>query len=753
MSPVPERAKLHIAMVVFQTGYAGNPVIMRFALNLGVSKLVFPLYRTIIALSVLAPSAFFLEKNERPAMNTSFLIQFFLLGLVGITLNQGFYIFGLDNTSPTFASVTENVVPAVSFLMAVLLGIEKVELKRRDGIAKMVGTFVSVAGSLVITLYKGPTIYQPSLGLMDQPIKFEEAEEQNKNWTLGCFCLMGHCLCWSSWIVLQSPLLKKYPARFSFISYSCFFAVLQFFGISAYFERDIQSWKISSLGVLYALLYTGLVGSAMVFAIQIYVVERGGPLFVSAYLPLQTLIAALLATFALGEHFYLGGLIGAILIICGLYLVVMGKSWERQTLCQNMILMHPKLVMKTTTLINQHLLLRQRHYEATFYEKTKVMIFRLKNQTLDKIKPTRSYLSSLVFRRDSYSHVGTKPDQDRRQRGYGDGEVERKKKEHDGLFLHKSKGQHLLTNTRILDAIVRSSDIRPTDTVLEIGPGTGNLTMKLLEAAQNVVAVELDKRMVEILRKRVSDHGFEDKLTIIQKDVLKTDFPPFDLVVANIPYNISSPLIAKLVYGSNTFRTATLLLQKEFSRRLLANPGDSDFNRLAVNVKLVADVKFIMDVSKREFVPPPKVDSSVVMIRPKEVKLDVNVQEWLAFTRTCFGKKNKTLGSMFRQKKKIMELLSLSAGRIGSKVGVMSQMSRDFDSDVEEDELMMCLDTDASMFKERVIGILRSNGFEEKRPSKLSHDELLHLLSLFNQGGIFFHDVTVTSLPQMDLHE
>lgn len=136
------------------------------------------------------------------------------------------------------------------------------------------------------------------------------------------------------------------------------------------------------------------------------------------------------------------------------------------------------------------------------------MIFRLKNQTLDKLKSTRSYLSSLVFRRDSHSQIRTNPDHDRRKRGY------ERKKEHDGLFLHKSKGQHLLTNTRILDAIVRSSDVRPTDTVLEIGPGTGNLTMKLLEAAQNVVAVELDKRMVEILRKRVSDHGFEDKLTV-----------------------------------------------------------------------------------------------------------------------------------------------------------------------------------------------------------------------------------------------
>ncbi|KAJ4891087.1 Ribosomal RNA adenine dimethylase family protein [Raphanus sativus] len=337
------------------------------------------------------------------------------------------------------------------------------------------------------------------------------------------------------------------------------------------------------------------------------------------------------------------------------------------------------------------------------------------------------FSSLLVFRRNSHSQT----------RGNGHQVVE--KKQHEGLFLQKSKGQHLLTNTRILDAIVRSSHVRPTDTVLEIGPGTGNLTMKLLEAAHHVVAVELDKRMVEILHKRVCDHAFQHKLTIIQKDVLKTDFPEFDLVVANIPYNISSPLVAKLVYGSNTFRTATLLLQKEFSRRLLANPGDSDFNRLAVNVKLLADVKLLMDVSKREFVPPPKVDSSVVIITPKEVKPDVDVREWLAFTRTCFGKKNKTLGSMFRQKKKVAELLSLS------RVGIAANAS---DAVEEGEEQGLCLDADASVFKERVVGILRSNGFEDKRPSKLSHGELLRLLALFNQAGISFH-----SLPIMDLHD
>ncbi|KAK9670156.1 hypothetical protein RND81_13G181800 [Saponaria officinalis] len=318
--------------------------------------------------------------------------------------------------------------------------------------------------------------------------------------------------------------------------------------------------------------------------------------------------------------------------------------------------------------------------------------------------------------------------------------------------LYKSRGQHLLTSARVLDAIVQKSDIKSSDTVLEIGPGTGNLTLRLLDAAQKVVAVEIDSRMADALQKRVADFGLEDSLTLIRKDALKTEFPKFDLVVANIPYNISSPLIAKLLFGTRSFRSATLLLQKEFARRLLAKPGDSEFNRLAVNVKLVADVEHIMDVSKRDFFPVPKVDSSVVIIRPKVDIPSVDLSEWCAFTRTCFCKKNKTLGATFKQKKKLIELMTISefmqSKNYTSTVLVDSKVI-DEREDVEDDDIF---DDDAdsnklpqsatgmNLYKEKVIGILKSSGFEDKRPSKLSVEELLHLLTLFNQSEIYFSD-------------
>lgn len=332
------------------------------------------------------------------------------------------------------------------------------------------------------------------------------------------------------------------------------------------------------------------------------------------------------------------------------------------------------------------------------------------------------------------------------QKGGGKSRENREKSE-GYLHLYKSKGQHLLTNSRVLDSIVSNSNIRPTDTVLEIGPGTGNLTLKLLEASHKVVAIEVDKRMVEVLEKRVAECGFEDRLTVICDDALKTEFPRFDLVVANIPYGISSPLVAKLVFGKNLFRSATLLLQKEFARRLLANPGESDFCRLAVNVKLVAEVEYIMDVSKRDFLPNPKVDSSVIRIRRKAEIPDVDLSEWWAFTRTCFNKKNKTLGATFKQKKKLVELLRVSKFMSLSKDDVVIDCTSDLsDSDEHEDRncniepfrLSSTAAAEFSCFKGKVVELLKSSGFEDKRPSNLSIDELLYLLNAFNENEIYF---------------
>ncbi|XP_038713429.1 protein WALLS ARE THIN 1-like isoform X2 [Tripterygium wilfordii] len=289
MFSVPDHAKPHMAMAVFMLVYSGNHVFMRAALDMGASKLVFPLYRNIIALVFLVPFAYFVERKDRPPLTVSLIIQFFLLGLVGL---------------------------------------EQVQLNSKNGVAKVLGTLTSVIGASVITLYKGPTIFGLNLPSNQSNFLLLLGDAKGKNWTLGCICLIGHCLCWSSWIVLQAFILKRYPARFSVYSFTCFFSVLQFLAIAAYIERDSQGWRVASGGELFSIFYAGLVVSGIGFGIQIWVIERGGPVFVSGYLPLQTFLAAVMSSIALGEEFYLGGIIGAVLIMAGLFLVVWGRSEE-----------------------------------------------------------------------------------------------------------------------------------------------------------------------------------------------------------------------------------------------------------------------------------------------------------------------------------------------------------------------------------------------------------------------------------------
>ena len=158
------------------------------------------------------------------------------------------------------------------------------------------------------------------------------------------------------------------------------------------------------------------------------------------------------------------------------------------------------------------------------------------------------------------------------------------------LLMQKSKGQHFLHNPEIIRNIVRKAGVSPPDTVLEIGPGNGNLTHLLLEKARHVTAIELDPRMIGELLKRfppTSEKG--RKLTLLRGDAIKSDWPYFDLCVANLPYQISSPFVFKLLSHRPMFKCAVVMVQREFALRLVAQPGSELYCRLSANVQLLAN--------------------------------------------------------------------------------------------------------------------------------------------------------------------
>ena len=156
--------------------------------------------------------------------------------------------------------------------------------------------------------------------------------------------------------------------------------------------------------------------------------------------------------------------------------------------------------------------------------------------------------------------------------------------------------------------------------------------------------------MVAEVTKRVQTLGYSHKFQMIAGDAIKVEFPFFDLCIANTPYQISSPLVFKLLQHRPIFRCAVLMFQREFAMRLVAKPGSDLYCRLSVNVQLLARVDHLIKVSRNSFKPPPKVESSVVRIEPKYPPPAINFTEWDGLVRLCFLRKNKTLSAIFRIK-------------------------------------------------------------------------------------------------------
>jgi 18S rRNA (adenine1779-N6/adenine1780-N6)-dimethyltransferase len=220
-------------------------------------------------------------------------------------------------------------------------------------------------------------------------------------------------------------------------------------------------------------------------------------------------------------------------------------------------------------------------------------------------------------------------------------------------------GQHILKNPGVAQAIVDKADVKQSDIVLEVGPGTGNLTTRILEKAKKVIAVEQDPRMAAELTKRFQGTPMAKRLELILGDVIKMpELPYFDVCISNTPYQISSPLTFKLLATSPSPRSCVLMFQREFAMRLFAKPGDKLYSRLSVNCQMWAKVDHVMKVGRNNFNPPPQVESNVVRISPKNPRPQISYEEWDGLLRVCFVRKNRVLRSAFLATDSVMRMLT-----------------------------------------------------------------------------------------------
>ncbi|KAF3939391.1 hypothetical protein ABW19_dt0209244 [Dactylella cylindrospora] len=346
---------------------------------------------------------------------------------------------------------------------------------------------------------------------------------------------------------------------------------------------------------------------------------------------------------------------------------------------------------------------------------------------------------------------------------------------HNIFKMNKDIGQHILINPGIVDRIIDKAALKQSDIVLEVGPGTGNLTMKILDNARKVIAVEMDPRMAAELTKRVQGKPVERKLELMLGDVIKTDLPYFDVCISNTPYQISSPLVFKLLALPTPPRMCVLMFQKEFADRLTAQPGDTFYSRLSVNVQMWSKVTHVMKVGKGNFKPPPQVESAVVKIEPKFPRPTVSYEEWDGMLRILFIRKNKTISAVFGLST-VQVLVERNYRTWCAQNDIPLDTEEDGDGDVAMDggedgdvemESFEGIDADdlprgyheivnesrsakkqgkrkyrgkvAELVRNKVKKVLDETGLANKRAAKCDQGDFLNLLYSFNQEGIHFN--------------
>ncbi|CAF1788965.1 unnamed protein product [Brassica oleracea var. botrytis] len=329
-------SKPYFAMISLQFGYAGMNIITKISLNTGMSHYVLVVYRHAIATAVIAPFAFFFESKAQPKITFTIFMQLFILGLLGLpVIDQNFYYMGLKYTSPTFSCAMSNMLPAMTFILAVLFRMEMLDVKKLWCQAKIAGTVVTVAGAMLMTIYKGPIVelfWTKYMHLQHANDTTPSSNSNdNKDFLKGSILLIFATLAWASLFVLQAKILKTYSKhQLTLTTLVCFIGTLQAVAVTFVMEHNPSAWRIGWDMNLLAAAYSGIVASSISYYVQGIVMKKRGPVFATAFSPLMMVIVAIMGSFILAEKIFLGGVIGAVLIVIGLYAVLWGKQKENE---------------------------------------------------------------------------------------------------------------------------------------------------------------------------------------------------------------------------------------------------------------------------------------------------------------------------------------------------------------------------------------------------------------------------------------
>ncbi|KAK2979628.1 hypothetical protein RJ640_020120, partial [Escallonia rubra] len=320
-----ERNKPYIAMIFIQFVYAGMSLLSKAAITKGMNPYVFVAYRQAFATLALAPFAFFLERSYPAPLSFSLLCKVFFVSLSGITMSLNLYYFALNYTSATFATALTNTIPAITFILSVCFRVENICIRERHGVAKVFGSAIGLTGALVIAFVKGPCV---SSVIQEQSSDLSTKTYHRGDWIKGSLILLSANITWSLWLIMQVPIIKQYPAKIRLTTLQCFFSCIQSAIWAVAMERNLASWKLGWNLNLLTVAYCGVIVTAITYWLQVWAVEKKGPVFTALFSPLALVITAVFSALLFKETLHWGSVCGAILLVIGLYGVLWGKKKE-----------------------------------------------------------------------------------------------------------------------------------------------------------------------------------------------------------------------------------------------------------------------------------------------------------------------------------------------------------------------------------------------------------------------------------------
>ncbi|XP_039123570.1 WAT1-related protein At1g25270-like [Dioscorea cayenensis subsp. rotundata] len=321
------KMKPALCMACVQVVFAGINILYKLAVNDGMDMRIMITYRYIFATAFLSPLAYFIERKKRPGMTWMTLLYSLLSGFFGGALAQNLYIASIKLTSATFASAMTNLIPAMTFILAIIF-----RYRTCQGQAKVLGTLIGIGGAMLLTFYKGVkiNIWPKSFNIMKahQGKSHAIPHQDQDNLVKGLMLAFASCISYSIWLIIQAKATKLFPCQYSLTALMCLMAAVQSACFALAMDPAWVQWRMEFNVRLLTVVYSGILASGLSVTVMAWCIRKKGPLYTSVFNPLMLVIVALLGSLLLDEKLHLGSVLGAVLIVLGLYIVLWGKGRE-----------------------------------------------------------------------------------------------------------------------------------------------------------------------------------------------------------------------------------------------------------------------------------------------------------------------------------------------------------------------------------------------------------------------------------------